>query len=101
MYEEYKENQVFIGMQFASMDDIYSVLQQACESTNFARSMIKKQLHRYDVNLLVVERMAAVVSCLFIGRLFIIIIIPLYFKINLSPITHTLFEFLLPYSRRF
>ena len=32
MYEDYKENQVFIGMQFKGMDDIHSVLKLACEN---------------------------------------------------------------------
>lgn len=32
MYENYEENQVFLGMQFYGMDDIHSVLKQACET---------------------------------------------------------------------
>lgn len=31
MYEDFVENQVFIGMQFALMDDIYKVLKKSCE----------------------------------------------------------------------
>ena len=31
MYEKFEKDQVFLGMQFALMDDIYEVLKKSCE----------------------------------------------------------------------
>jgi hypothetical protein len=31
MYEKFEVNQVFLGMQFASMNDVYEVLKKSCE----------------------------------------------------------------------
>lgn len=34
MYEDFNENQVFLGMQFEGMDDIYQVLKKTCEENS-------------------------------------------------------------------
>jgi hypothetical protein len=49
VYEEYIENQVFIGMQFASMDDIYTVLKQACENSGLSSVRVDQPVNSNSI----------------------------------------------------
>jgi hypothetical protein len=48
-YEAYNEGQVFVGMQFRGMDDIYEVIKTACQENNLTTKRVDEMANSNNI----------------------------------------------------